>query len=110
MAEKAATPSGDAASGMQIQTKDLHIEILSAKIMEAHKAMKPQTACRGRFQAGPANNGKTLWEMKNAQPEPVKKNENASNIIEDCHVTTDNTSCGDWLIEQGLISLVKISK
>ena len=41
--------------------------------MEAHKAMKPQTAHRGRVQAGPANNGKTLHELKNVQPEPVQK-------------------------------------
>ena len=37
-------------------------------------------------------------------------NQGAGNIIEDCHVTTDNSSYGDWLIEQGLISPVKICK
>ena len=112
MVEKAAIQSGGVASGTQISTKDLHIEITSAEIMEAHKAMKPQTACRGRVQAGPANNGKTLHELKNVQPEPVQKksNQNATNIIEGCHVTTDNSSYGDWLIEQGLISPVKIHK
>ena len=73
MAEKAATQSGGVASGMQIPTKDLHIEITSAEILEAHKAMKPQTACRGRVWVGPANNGKTLHELKNVQPEPVQK-------------------------------------
>ena len=109
MVQKAATQSGGVASGMQI--KDLHIEIPSAKIMEAHKAMKLQTAHRGRVQAGPTNNGKTLHELKNVQPEPVEKNsnQNASNI-EDCHVTTNDSSYGDWLIEQGLILPVKICK
>ena len=112
MVEKAATQSGGVASGMQIPIKDLHIEITSAEIMEACKAMKPQTAHRGRVRAGPANNGKTLCELKNIQPEPVQKksNQNATNIIEDCHVTTDNSSYGDWLIEQGLVSPVKIHK
>ena len=39
-----------------------------------------------------------------------KSNQNAANIIEDCHVMTDNSSYGDWLIEQGLVSPVKICK
>ena len=105
MVEKAAKQSGGVASGTQPPTKDLHIEITSAEIMEAHKAMKPQTAHRGRVWAGPANNGKTLCELKNVQPEPVQKtsNQNDPNIMEDCHVTTDDTSYGDWLIEQGLV-------
>ena len=49
--------------------------------------------------------------MKNVQPEQLQNitDQDRGNIIEDCHVTTDNTSYGDWLIEQGIISLVKIS-
>ena len=112
MAEKAATQSSGVATGMQIATKDLQIEITSAEIREAHKAMKLQTACRGRVRPGPANNGKTLHELKNVQPEPVEKtgNQNAGNIIEDCHVMTDNMSYADWLLKQGLIAPVKIEK
>ena len=64
MAQKAATASNAAASGTQIETKDLYIEILHPEIREACKAMKPQTAHRGRVQAGPVNNGKTLHELK----------------------------------------------
>ena len=111
MAQKAATASNAAASGTQIETKDLHIEIPHAEIREARKAMKPQTARRGRVRAGPVNNGKTLREFKNVQPEQVQNitDQDRGNIIEDCHVTTDNTSYGDWLIEQGIISPVKIS-
>ena len=63
MTEKAATQSSGVATGMQIATKDLQIEITSAEIREAHKAMKMQTACRGRVRPGPANNGKTLCEL-----------------------------------------------
>ena len=39
MVQKADTQSNGAASGMQIQTKDLHIEIPNTEIREAHKAM-----------------------------------------------------------------------
>ena len=34
----------------------------------------------------------------------------ATNIIEDCHVTTDESSYGDWLIQQGLEQPEEISK
>ena len=59
MAEKAATQSSGVATGTQIATKDLPIEITSAEIREAFKAMKLQTAHRGMVRPGPANNGKT---------------------------------------------------
>ena len=50
--------------GMQIETKDVHVTITKSEMNEAKEAMKPQTAWRGRVHSGPANNGKTLHDLK----------------------------------------------
>ena len=54
-----------------------------------------------------------MWDLrlKRESESPIGLQETgATNIIEDCHVTTDEFSYGDWLIQQGFDQLEEISK
>ena len=56
--------SAGAVAGMEIKNLDVHFEIPMSEINEARKAMRPQTARRGKVQSGPSNNGNTLQDLR----------------------------------------------
>ena len=76
----------------------------SVVITKGHE--KPvQRACRAKPLQGPAKNPdhKTLAQLKKPEVQAETNKENVQiNVIEDCHVSVDESSYGDWLIAQGI--------
>ena len=66
---------------------------------QGHKFIRPQTDKRDRYTGSLSH---TLSSSKKKQKKTVEFYNQNTSVIYDCDVMVDDTSYGDWLIQQGI--------